>query len=84
MFRKKLNGGKQALLHPDTKSHSCPSHLTQGRRKEVHTVTGCTPAATWKRGEGDVCPDIITTLWLSLIPEVLMQIKWEALQTEPL
>lgn len=50
MCRKELNGGKQALLRPDTKSHSCPSHLTQGRRKEAHTVLGCTPAATWKRG----------------------------------
>lgn len=34
--------------------------------------------------EGQICPYIITVLWLSLSPEVLMQIKWEALQTEPL
>lgn len=34
--------------------------------------------------EGQVSPYIITVLWLSLVPEVLMQIKWEALQTEPL
>lgn len=48
--RKKLNGGKLATLWPDTKSHSCPSHLTRGRRKEVWAVLGCTPAATWERG----------------------------------
>lgn len=50
MWGKKLNGGKQSLLRPDTKSHSCPSHLTQDRRKEVQAVLGCTPAVTWERG----------------------------------
>lgn len=34
--------------------------------------------------EGQPYPYIITVLWLSLIPEVLMQIKWETLQKEPL
>lgn len=34
--------------------------------------------------EGQLYPDIITLLWLSLIPEVLMQIKWETLGKEPL
>lgn len=50
MCGKKLNGGKQSLLRPDTKSHSCPSHLTQGRRREVDAVLGCTSATTGKRG----------------------------------
>lgn len=34
--------------------------------------------------EGQLYPDIITLLWLSLIPEVLMQIKWETLGKESL
>lgn len=34
--------------------------------------------------EGQLYPYIITVLWLSLIPEVLMQIKWETLEKEPL
>lgn len=34
--------------------------------------------------EGQLYPYIITVLWLSLIPEVLMQIKWETLQKEAL
>lgn len=48
MWGKKLNGGKPSLLGPDTKSHSCPPHLTQGGRKEVQAVLGCTPTATWE------------------------------------
>lgn len=35
-------------------------------------------------GRGQLYPYIITVLWLSLIPEVLMQIKWETLEKEPL
>lgn len=34
--------------------------------------------------EGQLYPYIITVLWLSLIPEVLMQIKWETPEKEPL
>ena len=34
--------------------------------------------------EGQLYPYIITVLWLSLTPEVLMQIKWETLEKEGL
>lgn len=60
------------LLPPEASSSSLPS--------EASLMHVCRFSVG---REGQLYPDIITVLWLSLIPEVLMQIKWETLQKEP-